>query len=76
MPKSPHHSRPAETDHVLPEYDFAAMSGGVRGKYAKRARAGSNVVVIDPDLAVFFPDSDSVNFALRHLAAVLKYHVE
>jgi len=45
------------------EYDF---SNGVRGKYHKRlAKEGSNVVVLDPDVAKAFPDSASVNEALR-----------
>jgi hypothetical protein len=47
------------------EYDF---SGGQRGKYAKRFAEGSNVVVLDPDVAEVFRDSKSVNDALRHLA--------
>ena len=54
---------------LLEEYDF---SGGVRGKYAKRYAEGTNVVVLDPDVAPFFPDHDSVNDALRHLVAVIK----
>jgi len=54
---------------MLEEYDF---SGGVRGKYAKRYAAGANVVVIDPDVAEFFPDHDAVNDALRSLAAIIK----
>jgi hypothetical protein len=49
---------------MLPEYDF---SKGVRGKYAKRYATGSNVVVLSPDIAKRFPDSDSVNKALRTL---------
>ena len=44
------------------EYDF---SGGVRGKYAARYRRGTNVVLIDPELSKAFPDSKSVNDALR-----------
>jgi hypothetical protein len=44
------------------EYDF---SKGVRGKYAERFRAGSNVVVLDPDVAAEFPTPESVNKALR-----------
>ena len=52
---------------MLPEYDF---SKGVRGKYAKRYAAGSNVVVLSPDVAKKFPDSDSVNKALRTLVRV------
>jgi len=47
------------------EYDF---SGGVRGKYARRFAEGSNVVVLDPDVAKAFPDSAAVNRALRSLA--------
>ena len=53
---------------MLQECDF---SGGVRGRYAKRHAEGTNVVVVDPDVAPFFPDHDSVNEALRHLAAVI-----
>ncbi len=49
---------------MLDEYDF---SKGVRGKYAKRYAEGSNVVVLSPDVAQFFPDSESVNEALRAL---------
>ena len=51
----------AVQDDLLPEYDF---SGGVRGKYAERF-AGSNSFVIDPELAANFPDSKSVEKALR-----------
>ena len=54
---------------MLEEYNF---TGGVRGKYAKRYSEGTNVVVIDPDLAEYFPDNDSVNEALRSLAAIIK----
>ena len=54
---------------MRPEYDFASMKGGVRGKYAKRYRAGSNLVLLDPDLAEAFPTEAAVNDALR---AVLK----
>jgi hypothetical protein len=52
---------------MLKEYDF---SKGVRGKYARRYAAGSNVVVISPDLAKVFPDSQSVNEALQALVAI------
>jgi hypothetical protein len=54
---------------MLEEYGF---SGGVRGKYAKRYAEGTNVVVIDPDVAEYFPDHDSVNEALRDLTAIIK----
>jgi hypothetical protein len=49
------------------EYDF---SGGVRCKYVDRYRRGTNVVLLDPELAEAFPDSKSVNDALRALLAV------
>jgi hypothetical protein len=49
---------------ILPEYDF---SGGVRGKYAGRFHAGSNVVLLAPDVAAVFPNSEAVNNALRSL---------
>ena len=54
---------------MLQEYDF---SGGIRGKYAKRYQEGANVVVIEPDVAEYFPDHESVNEALRGLAAIIK----
>jgi len=54
---------------MLEEYNF---SGGVRGKYAKRYAEGANVVVIDPDVAEYFPDHDAVNNALRSLAAIIR----
>jgi hypothetical protein len=49
------------------EYDF---SGGVRGKYVDRYRRGTNVVLLDPELSEVFPDSKSVNEALRALVAI------
>jgi len=51
------------------EYDF---SKGVRGKYAKRYAKGTNVVVLDPDVAKVFPSSEAVNDALRTLAEIAK----
>ncbi|HYT90317.1 MAG TPA: hypothetical protein VEL76_16540 [Gemmataceae bacterium] len=61
MKKGPKKQRQPE---MLEEYDF---SKGVRGKYAKRYAEGSNVVVLSPDLVPYFPDSESVNQALRGL---------
>ena len=58
---------------MLDEYDF---SRGVRGKYAKRYAAGSNVVVLAPDLAEVFPDSASVNQALRALVNAARKSVK
>jgi hypothetical protein len=57
-------TRAKRTDEMLPEYDF---SHGVRGKYAAMYLKGSNIVVLDPDVAEAFPDSESVNEALRVL---------
>ena len=54
---------------MLEEYDF---SKGVRGKYAKRYAEGTNVVVIAPDIAEYFPDHDSVNESLRSLVSIIK----
>lgn len=54
-------------DELRPEYDLSKLQGGVRGKYYKRAIAGTNLVLIEPDLAKAFPDTDSVNRALRTL---------
>jgi hypothetical protein len=50
------------------QYDLSKLKGGVRGKYYQRAIAGTNLVLIDPELARVFPDSESVNRALRVLA--------
>jgi len=50
---------------MRPEYDFASMKGGVRGRYAKRYRAGTNLVLLDPELAEAFPTDAAVNDALR-----------
>ena len=50
---------------MRPEYDFASMSGGVRGKYVERLRRESNIVVLDPEVAEAFPTGEAVNAALR-----------
>ncbi|HLF09466.1 MAG TPA: hypothetical protein VI789_09005 [Dehalococcoidia bacterium] len=57
---------------MLQEYDF---SGGVRGKYAQRYAEGSNIVVLSPDVAEAFPDSESVNTALRLLIDIARRRV-
>ena len=54
---------------MLVEYDF---SQGVRGKYAKRYAEGTNLVVLSPDVAEFFPDSEAVNAALRALVDIAR----
>lgn len=57
-------------DELRPEYDFSKMKGGVRGKYVERYRTGTNVVLLDPDVAQAFPTSDAVNEALRLLMQI------
>ena len=53
---------------MRPEYDFR---GGVCGKYAKRFASGSNVILLDPDVAEVFPDAATVNAVLRVLAKLI-----
>ena len=60
------------TDDLRKEYDLSQLKGGVRGKYYERATAGTNLVLIEPDLATLFPNSESVNRALRLLAETAK----
>lgn len=62
-------ARPRPDLEMAAEYNF---SGGERGKYAERYAAGSNVVVLAPDVAPFFPDSESVNEALRALIKIAR----
>jgi len=54
---------------MLEEYDF---SDGIRGKYASKYKEGTNIIMLDPELIEYFPDSNSVNEALRLLAKLLK----
>ena len=51
------------------EYDFAR---GVRGKYARRFAQGTNVVVLESDVAKVFPSSETVNRSLRALAGIIQ----
>ncbi len=60
---SPENDR-IDKDEMRPEYD---LRGGVRGKYYKQYMEGTNLVVLDPDVAAVFRDSESVNQALRVL---------
>ena len=55
----------SDKDTLRDEYPEELIRSGVRGKYAKSYREGTNVVLIDPDLQKIFPDSDAVNRALR-----------
>jgi hypothetical protein len=58
-----------EVNDLAEEYDF---SRGVRGKYAKRYAQGTNIVLIEPDVAKYFPDQESINNALRSLIAIIE----
>ena len=57
-------SQKSEKDEMRPEYDF---SGGVRGKHHQAYREGTNVVLLDPEVARVFRDAEAVNRALRML---------
>ncbi len=59
-------------DELRPEYDLAAMKGMVKGKYAKEYAKGTNLVLLEKDVADFFPDAKSVNDALRSLVRIAK----
>ncbi len=54
-------------DDLLPEYDLSRLKGGVRGKYYRKAIAGTNLMLIEPDLVKVFRDAESVNRAPRLL---------
>lgn len=61
-------------DELLSEYDFTQMQGGVRGKYVERYRAGTNLVLLDSDVAEAFPNDAAVNDALRMLIQIANRH--
>ena len=59
-------------DALRREYDLSKLKGGVRGKYVARYKRGTNLVLLSPDVADYFPDEQSVNAALRALIHVAK----
>ncbi len=59
-------------DDMRPECDFASMKGGVRRKYVDKYRAGTNLALVDPDLALAFPTDAAVNQALRVVLSIGK----
>jgi hypothetical protein len=59
-------------DDLRPEYDLSQLKNRVRGRYAERYKKGTNLVLLAPDVAQAFPDSESVNEALRLLIKVAK----
>ncbi len=59
--------------NMMEEYDF---SKGIRGKYSKRFTEGTNVVVIDPDVAEYFFNTKAINDALRSMIPVIQQNVK
>lgn len=59
-------------DELRAEYDLSQLKGGVRGKYYQQAIAGTNLVLVEPELAEVFPNTESVNRALRLLVDTAK----
>ena len=59
-------------DDLRPEYDLSKLKGGMRGKYAKRFHQGTNLVLLSPDIAKYFPNEQAVNAALKSLVGIAK----
>jgi hypothetical protein len=57
----------SKNDDMRPEYDFSPQPGRVQGKYYRQAMAGTNLVLIEPEIAEVFPTGKAVNAALRRL---------
>lgn len=66
-------SKTTEPDDIKPEYDF---SGGVRGKHHRAYQQGTNLLLLDPDIAEVFKDSEAVNWALRLLMTLASGEVK
>lgn len=62
-------------DDMRPEYDLSTLKNQVRGKYVERYSEGTNIVLLDPEVSNAFPDSASVNAALRLLIELAHKHV-
>ena len=58
------------TDDMRPAYDLSTLKNEVRGKYVDRYRQGTNIVLLEPEVYKAFPDSASVNAALKLLIDV------
>lgn len=61
-----------KTQEMRAEYDFSQLQGGVRGKYAQRYAEGTNLVLLNPEVARYFPNEASVNSALLSLISIAK----
>ncbi|MCP4104059.1 MAG: hypothetical protein GY749_00740 [Desulfobacteraceae bacterium] len=57
-------------DDLRPEYDLSKLKGGVRGKYASKYKEGTNLILLESDVAEVFKDNESVNEALRLLIKI------
>lgn len=62
-------------DELRPEYDLSKLKNQVRGKYVERYREGTNIVLLDPEVSKAFPNSASVNSALKLLIDVANKEV-
>jgi hypothetical protein len=63
-------------DELRAEYDLSQLTGGVRGKYVQRYKAGTNLVLLAPDVAEAFPSDEAVNEALRLLIRIARTQLE
>lgn len=63
-------------DDLRSEYELSQLEGGIRGKYARRYRAGTNLVRLEPDVAQVFGDDKSVNETLRSLIELARRQVK
>lgn len=69
-------TRPEMDDELRPEYDLRQLlKDGVRGKYAERYKAGTNLVLLAPDVARAFPNEEAVNQALRLVIQLAKIQI-
>ena len=64
--------KPERRDELRKEYRLSELKGGIRGKYTARYRAGTNLVLLSPDVAEYFRDEQAVNAALRALIHLAK----
>lgn len=55
----------SDDDDLRPEYDLTDLKGGVRGKYLKQYRQGTNLALLAPEVRAAFPTDEAVNHALR-----------
>jgi hypothetical protein len=65
-------NKDSKKDELRSEYDLSTLKNRVRGKYAERFAEGTNVVLLESDIVASFPDSKSVNKALRMLIKIAK----